>query len=349
VPLVLEKISKGYPQLALCEVSLALAAGEILSLLGPSGCGKTSLLRVVAGLDRPDSGRVFFEGLEITGLPPHRRRFGLMFQEYALFPHLNVEDNVAFGLQMLRRPAAEVGRRVAEMLALTGLTGLARRSIAGLSGGERQRVALARSLAPRPRLLMLDEPLAALDRGLRERLMGEIRSILKGLALPALFVTHDQTEAMALGDRVAVMNGGRIVQTDSAERLYRSPADPFVARFLGFRNLIAGEVTPDGAVATVLGSLRPPRLAAAPGSRVTVVLRPEAASLIPGSAGCGAAELRGQVTERVFVGQRYRLTLRLGGGQELQFDLPGEPPPPACGAPIVLAINPRHLAVLAAG
>ncbi len=350
MPLSLENLSKGYPQPAVRNISLDLAHGEILSLLGPSGCGKTSLLRLVAGLETPDRGRVLFDGRDMTGLPPHKRRFGLMFQEYALFPHLNVADNVAFGLRMQKRPRIEIGRRVAEMLELTGLSGLAGRGVSDLSGGERQRVALARSLAPRPRLLMLDEPLASLDRALRERLLEEIRGILKLLALPALFVTHDQAEAMAVADRIAVMNRGRLEQVGSPEMLYRHPANPFVARFLGFHNLLPGVVTAEGAVATNLGILRPARVDAASQSAVTVVLRPECARLAADQAApSNAFTIRGLVATRVFGGQLYRLTMRLDQNPDLVFDLPSDPPPPLCGHEVTLVLNPEHMTVMASG
>ena len=248
--LEISHVSKFYPGLpVLHDLSLTADEGEIVCLLGPSGCGKSTLLRIVAGLETPDAGRVSFDGQDLAGVPPHRRHFGLMFQDYALFPHKDVAGNVAFGLRMARLPASEINARVAEMLALVGLSGYEQRRVTELSGGEQQRVALARSLAPGPRLLMFDEPLGALDRALREQLMNDLRAILKQVCVTALYVTHDQEEAFAIGDRVAIMRarpdlgeGGRIEQIGTPQEVYRQPANAYVARFLGFLNLIDGKV-----------------------------------------------------------------------------------------------------------
>ena len=243
-------IYKSYPGLpVLHDLSLTADEGEIVCLLGPSGCGKSTLLRIVAGLETPDAGQVRFDGQDLAGVPPHRRRFGLMFQDYALFPHKDVAGNVAFGLRMARLPASEISARVREMLALVGLSGAEQRRVTELSGGEQQRVALARSLAPGPRLLMFDEPLGALDRALREQLMNDLRVILKQVCVTAVYVTHDQEEAFAIGDRVAIMRarpdigeGGRIEQIGTPQEVYRQPVNAYVARFLGFQNLIDGNV-----------------------------------------------------------------------------------------------------------
>ena len=240
------------------DVSLTADAGEIVCLLGPSGCGKTTLLRIVAGLENPDAGRVIFAGQDLAGVPAHRRNFGLMFQDYALFPHRDVAANVAFGLRMQGRAAGELAGRVGEMLALVALAGYETRRVTDLSGGEQQRVALARSLAPGPQLLMLDEPLGALDRALREQLMNELRLILKRVGVTVLYVTHDQEEAFAVADRVVIMRarpelgeGGRVEQADTPQAVYRHPATAYVAQFLGFRNLLEGVVV--GAVARERG------------------------------------------------------------------------------------------------
>lgn len=243
-------VSKAYPGLpVLKEISFQAAQGEIVCLLGPSGCGKTTLLRIVAGLDMPDTGRVCFDGQDLAGVPVHRRNFGFMFQDYALFPHRDVMANVAFGLRMQMRSPAEITARVREMLALVELSGYERRRVLELSGGEQQRVALARSLAPRPRLLMLDEPLGALDRALREQLMNDLRGILKRVNVTALYVTHDQEEAFAIADRVLILRaqpesgaGGWIEQDGTPQQVYRRPATEYVARFLGFKNLVAGVI-----------------------------------------------------------------------------------------------------------
>lgn len=322
---------------ALVDVSLTLNEGQILCLLGPSGCGKTTLLRLIAGLEMPDSGRIYFEDRDISSVPPHQRGFGLMFQEFALFPHKNVGQNVAFGLQQW--PQAEAVRaRIQEMLALVGLAGFERRDVNSLSGGERQRVALARSLAPGPRLLMLDEPLGALDRALRERLMLEIRQILKGLGLTAIYVTHDQTEAFAVADRVVVMNRGRIEQDGPPEQLFYYPATPFVAQFLGFTNLLPGVCLQEGQVETALGVWSIPAAKQfAPGTSVTLLVRPEAASLEPSN----DIELEGELVASLFRGRFYQITLQVED-QPLTFEMPLLSLPPA-GSEITLWLDPAAI------
>jgi thiamine transport system ATP-binding protein len=222
---------------ALDEADLRVQDGETLSVLGPSGCGKSTLLRTVAGLEEPQAGAVRVDGRDLRGVPPHRRGVGLMFQDGALFPHRDVAGNVAFGLRMERAPQAEIDARVAELLDLVGLAGTERREIGTLSGGERQRVALARALAPRPSVLLLDEPLASLDGPLRERLLADLEALFARLEPTVLHVTHDVGEAFALADRVAVMREGRIVQVADPEALWANPVDEWVARFLGLRNL----------------------------------------------------------------------------------------------------------------
>jgi len=349
--LELNGLSKSYGRFALEEVRLGLDRGEVLCLLGPSGCGKTTLLRLVAGLEAPDKGRVFFDGLDVTDLPPQKRSFGLMFQEYALFPHKNVFDNVAFGLRMKKWSGEETRRRTGRMLDLVGISGLAKRDVASLSGGERQRVALARSLAPQPRLLMLDEPLGSLDRALRERLLPEIRAILKNLETTAIFVTHDQSEALAVADKIAVMSRGRLVQVAGPEELYLHPKTEFVARFLGFQNLLPGRVTAGGGVETRLGVFHPPGLEALEGEEVTLVLRPEGGRLAgPDQAPGPSPLISGRVAGRLFTGQSFRVRVALDelvdGGEELVFDLANETPPPDLGRPISLTLGPAGLVVV---
>ncbi|ADU70186.1 ABC transporter ATP-binding protein [Pantoea sp. At-9b] len=225
--------------LALHPLDLTVNAGETLVLLGPSGCGKTTTLRIISGLERCDAGgEVWFDGRNVTELPIEKRNVGMVFQNYALFPNLNVADNVAYGLKVQGVPRAEREARVQEMLALVDLSALAQRSIDKLSGGQKQRVALARALAARPKVLLFDEPLAALDARLRDRLRLEIGALLKQLAITAVYVTHDQQEAMALGDRIAVMEHGRLVQIDTPQRIYQHPASKFVADFVGAINCV---------------------------------------------------------------------------------------------------------------
>ena len=227
---------------ALDGASLEVDQGEVVTILGPSGSGKTTLLRVVAGLQAPDSGRVLLDGVDLSTTPPHRRGIGLVFQDHALFPHRDVAANVAFGLRMRGNPDEAVSSRTAELLDLVGLAGFERRSVGSLSGGEQQRVALARALAPEPRVLLLDEPLGSLDRRLRDRLLDDLGSLFDDLGLTAVYVTHDQTEAFTLGDRVAVMRAGQIVQIATPDELWAHPADADVARFLGLANVDGAEV-----------------------------------------------------------------------------------------------------------
>lgn len=307
-------------------VSFEVDAGTIVCLLGPSGCGKTTLMRVVAGLEIADRGQVFFEERNIDNVPVHKRGFGLMFQEFALFPHKNVYQNVVFGLRMAGWDLRRAQTRVHEVLELVGLAGFEERDVTELSGGERQRVALARSLAPSPRLLMLDEPLGALDRILRDRLMVELRHILKEIGMTALYVTHDQEEAFAVADRVLIMRDGIIVQRGTPEEVYRQPATSFVARFLGLTNLIPGEVTdvdPLG-VETPLGHLQiksdnsgPP---AQIGHRVTVLAPPEAAHVVmPGSYANNTFEAT--LIDRSFRGSHYQIEVQPVQGPSLSFEL----------------------------
>lgn len=325
--LQIQRISKWFEGTQILrEVSFSLAEGEILCLLGPSGSGKTTLLRIVAGLESPDAGRVLYDDQDLAGMPPHRRGFGLMFQEYALFPHKNVFDNVAFGLRMQVFSPAELEARVQEMLALVGLAGFDDRDVNRLSGGERQRVALARSLAPRPRLLMLDEPLGALDRTLRERLLVELGSILRQVGQTAIYVTHDQEEAFALADRVLIMCAGRIVQAGTPEEVYRRPVDEFVARFLGLTNLLPGRIVeagPPPLVETAAGLLTLNR-------HDTFYAGQEAFVLVSQNATVATGEpqrenvISGIVQSCQFQGKTYRIGVQIAPQQNLHFDLPLE-------------------------
>jgi spermidine/putrescine transport system ATP-binding protein len=294
---------------ALDGVSLAVAPGEFCSLLGASGCGKTTLLRIVAGLDAPDAGALRLHGADALALPAHRRPVNTVFQSYALFPHLSVRDNVLFGLRMKRVPAAEAARRAAGAMELCEIAGLGERRPHELSGGQKQRAALARALVNEPRVLLLDEPLAALDLQLRRQLRAGLHALQRRLGITFLLVTHDQEEALALSDRVAVMRAGRIEQAGPGEALYRRPATRFVAEFLGACNLVPGRVVEPGVVETALG-----RWPAAPtppaGEAVHLAFRPEAvAAAAEGAAGAFAA----RVTGRAFTGAAVELAVEAGG------------------------------------
>ncbi|MGP4002810.1 ABC transporter ATP-binding protein [Streptomyces sp. 8N706] len=295
---------------ALDAVDLEVAEHETVCVLGPSGSGKSTLLRVVAGLQRADSGAVILSGRDRTGVPAHRRGVGLMFQDHQLFPQRDVGGNVAFGLRMHRVGRAERERTVAELLDLVGLPGAERRPVAALSGGEQQRVALARALAPRPKLLMLDEPLGQLDRSLRERLVVELRELFHRLGTTVLAVTHDQGEAFALADRVVVMRDGRIAQTGTPLEVWQRPASEFVARFLGFDNVVAATVL--GEVAdTPWGKVPVPPGSAQGASRLLV--RPAGVRLTPVTEGLPCT-----VAARTFRGNHVALILEPEHGPRLE-------------------------------
>ena len=271
---------------ALEGVELGVAEGEVVALLGPSGSGKSTLLRVVAGLQRPDTGRVVLAGEDATAVPVHRRGIGVVFQDQALFHHRDVWGNVAFGLRMRDARREEIERRVAELLELVGLAGFERRSIATLSGGERQRVALARALAPEPRVLLLDEPLGSLDRPLRERLLDDLEGIFDAVRVTALYITHDFAEAFAIGDRVAILRAGHVVQAGTPDEVWARPATEDVARFLGLANVREG-----------------------------VVIHPEAVKVTRVAGGNGG---EGVVEDAVRQGSTVRITVRLDDGRVLE-------------------------------
>jgi spermidine/putrescine transport system ATP-binding protein len=241
--LVFDKVSKHFGATrAVDEVSLSVGRGEFFSLLGPSGCGKTTLLRLVAGFERPDAGRVFLDGVDITALPPHKRRVNTVFQNYALFPHLSVRENIAFGLRIAKRPRKEINAEVDRMLALIQLEDQAHKRPDQISGGQKQRVAIARALINKPQVLLLDEPLAALDLKLRQRMLIELDIIHDEVGITFLYVTHDQGEAMSLSDRIAVMHQGRIEQLGTPAEIYEAPRNSFVAAFIGDTNFFEGQV-----------------------------------------------------------------------------------------------------------
>jgi len=300
------------------NVSLEVEPGEFLTLLGPSGCGKTTTLRMIAGFERPDRGRVFIGREDVTDLMANRRNIGFVFQNYALFPHLSVFENVAYGLKVQGRPSPDIGRAVAKVLELVGLTGYERQFPHQLSGGEQQRVALARAVVIEPRVLLFDEPLSNLDAKLRVYMRGEIRRLQKALAITAIYVTHDQEEAMAISDQIAVMNEGRIVQIGTAEELYLKPQEAFVAQFIGRINTLPAEVLAleSGTVTlSLLGQtfrLATPHDGLAVGDKIEVFIRPEAVTLTRKT---GADLLSGVVAERTFLGEKADYLIDMESGR----------------------------------
>ena len=334
---------------ALDDVSLDVDDNEFVVLLGPSGCGKTTLLRTVAGLEGADSGEIRLAGERLDTVPAYRRPVNTVFQSYALFPFLTVERNIAFGLEMERLPRAEIRRRVAEMLDLVELAGFAKRTPAQLSGGQRQRVALARALAKRPRLLLLDEPLGALDLKLRRQMQSELKRIQRTTGIAFVFVTHDQEEALALGDRIAVLNGGRIIQIGTPREIYEEPTTRFVADFIGETNLLPVAFHGDETLVVadqwkldtddVVGARR-----ARPGERAGAVLavRPERVALDP------EGELRGQVTAVGYLGADIHLEVDLGAGRRIRARIDAEQGAPEVGDAVGVRIDPRHTRLLTA-
>ena len=296
------------------DISLSVVRSEIVALLGPSGSGKTTVLRLVAGFERPDSGTVSVEGEDVTNLPPERRRFGMVFQHYALFPHLSVGENVAFGLESRKIPREETLRRVAEALAAVDLAGFETRRTGEISGGQQQRVALARALAPRPRVLLLDEPLSNLDPTLRERTRRELKKIIQRVGITTLFVTHEQEEAFDLGDRVAVLNAGRLEQVGTPETLYEEPDSRFVATFIGRSSVLAaiwdvsrgGARLPGGMIWKAAGGED-----LAEGDGVDVVVRPEGLRFTSASS---PEALAGEIIGRRYGGRMASFDVLLGKG-----------------------------------
>jgi len=346
----LHAVSCRFDEVAAVEdVSLAIGKGEFFSLLGPSGCGKTTTLRMIGGFEEPTAGDIVLQGRRINGVPPHRRATNMVFQQLALFPHLSVFDNVAFGLRLKRLAWDEVRRRVAETLALVSLSGFEARSIPQLSGGQQQRVAIARALVNEPAVLLLDEPLGALDLKLRTQMQAELKTLQQRLGTTFVFVTHDQGEAFAMSDRVALMNGGRLEQVGPPRELYEQPASRFVATFVGETNLLEGRVVErrGGRVRIEASGLafEAPAGELAAGTAVGVSLRPEHVDIRPVAAAGGTSATVRQV---VYQGALVRLAVEVAGGRILQVQAVNgsaaaglEP-----GTPVTLGWAPERVVVL---
>lgn len=321
---------------------LSAARGEFISFLGPSGCGKTTTLRMIAGFESPTEGRISIDGEDVTELAPNSRRIGMVFQSYALFPNLSVADNVAFGLKVAGRSKAEIASRVDEMLTMVRLSHLADRYPYQLSGGQQQRVALARAVAVKPRLLLLDEPLSALDAKIRISLRADIRALQRDLGITTIYVTHDQEEALSMSDRIVVMSEGRIEQIGTPFEVYNRPASRFVASFVGTLNVIEATVVGpdrirvgDEIVSAATGDL-------ATGSEIGVALRPEAISLEPDDNRSNV--ITGTIEEVAFLGSVVRLSVKTAGGR-MMLDLFNDPsvPPPQRGIAVSLYFSPRDV------
>jgi putative spermidine/putrescine transport system ATP-binding protein len=348
--LEIEELGKSYgAQQVVQNVDLAIQRGEFVSFLGPSGCGKTTTLRMIAGFETPSSGAIRIADREVTGLRPDQRNVGMVFQSYALFPNMTVAQNVGFGLKVAKRPAAEITPRVAEMLELIKLPHLGQRYPYQLSGGQQQRVALARALAIKPQVLLLDEPLSALDAKIRVSLREEIRSVQRSLGITTIYVTHDQEEALSMSDRIVVMNEGRVEQIGTPFEIYNHPRTRFVASFVGTLNILrarvldpaSGRIEVDGqAIAAARGVA-----GAEPGEMRTVALRPEAATL---NGGAGERNrLQGTIEEVSFLGSVVRVRVRFGESA-ISLDTFNNPnaPPPARGEPVTVSFAREDLLVL---
>jgi thiamine transport system ATP-binding protein len=335
--LKIDDLQKNYAgKAALASISFELAEGEIVAVLGPSGSGKSTLLKVVAGLENADGGQVSWKGMDLAEVPVHQRGFGFMFQDYALFPHRDVAGNVAFGLEMAEVEAVESEERVGELLKLVGLDGFEEREVSSLSGGEQQRVALARAMAPKPRLLMLDEPLGSLDKALRERLLADLHAILQASGQTSLYVTHDQEEAYAIADRIVLLKEGRIAQMGTPQELYRRPDSTFVARFLGLDNLLEADIFEEKGerlARTEIGNFEMPEASSL--GKVKLLLRPDQVMLGSG----GAAKLSGEVLERRFRGPLTEVVVQVGE-QAFHFDFPTQSTVPQVGERIQLSFEP---------
>jgi putative spermidine/putrescine transport system ATP-binding protein len=353
--LTLDRLSKSYDGVAVVQdVSMTIGEGEFVSLLGPSGCGKTTILRMAAGLVEPSRGRVLIGADDVTGLPPNRRGLGLVFQSYALFPHLNVFENVAFGLRRRQVPRVDIEQRVERALTMVRLAGFGDRYPRQLSGGQQQRVAIARAIAPEPRVLLFDEPLSNLDAQLRDEMQIELKRLQRSLGVTTLFVTHDQGEALSMSDRVGVMAHGIMQQFGSPEDIYHRPMTAFVASFIGKPNRLRGVVAArrgeGGLIRLGKGvEITAANVPQAEGASVEVIIRQEAVRLEPSDA--GGAALRGAVALRSFSGARVRYVIRLADGVELLADTASHGAQAALtpDTPVGVALDPAAVFVMAPG
>jgi ABC-type Fe3+/spermidine/putrescine transport system ATPase subunit len=331
-------------------VVLEVAPGELLTLLGPSGCGKTTTLRMIAGFEAPSQGRIFFGDSDVTGLMANRRSQGFVFQNYALFPHLSIFENVVYGLRVRKLSEPEILREAGEVLRLVGLEGYERQFPNQLSGGEQQRVALARAIVIKPQVLLFDEPLSNLDAKLRVRTRGEIRRLQKSLRITSIYVTHDQEEAMAISDRIAVMNQGRIMQIGTAEELYFKPRSEFVAKFIGKINTLparAAGLSPAGLTLTILGHgfcIPPPSSPVPAGEDLKVFVRPEMIQLTPNPV---SAHFKARIVERTFLGEKVEYGVE-AGGVTLSVSAPAASAPDlfALQQTVGVHLDPDHLMLL---
>jgi len=326
--LIIEQVSKKFgDNQVLNNVSFGVDEGEILAILGPSGCGKSTLLNIISGLEPLDSGQISWGGQNLSLIPPYKRNFGLMFQDYALFPHMNVKNNVAFGLEMMKLPESEINQKVESVLELVGLEGFGERDVNELSGGEQQRVALARSIVPEPKLLMLDEPLGSLDRALRERLLKDLTKILRSTSQTTVYVTHDQEEAYSLADTVVVMNKGRIIQIGTPNQIFNQPDNVFVARFVGLKNIYKVEVA-NGKIDLPIGRVSVDKKHK---GYVNALIRPDTFSLMP----VHDNKVTGKLVGIQFKGEVTKIEIAVGG-QTISINLMSVNQLPELGADLTL-------------
>jgi len=333
---------------ALKGVDLSIEKGELFAILGPSGCGKTTLLRIIAGFETPDEGRVYFEGDDVTDMPPDKRGTVMVFQNWVLWPHMTVYEKIAFGLKLRKLPRDEIDRRVKWVLELLGLEGFENRFPGQLSGGQQQRVALARALAVQPRVLLRDEPLSNLDAKLRRKLRGELKKLQKQLGITMIYVTHDQEEAMSLSDRMAIMRDGRIEQVGRPEDLYTNPQTLFTAVFLGRTSLVLGRVEdmPDNEVLEKIGeaTLRAINHGLSRGDEAAVVIKAEGAHISRPRDPQGYETMKGRVTVSMYLGSFIEVRLVLPGvSHEVLLDLPSDVAPPTVGSDIEVHVPLRNI------